>query len=92
MTATALCEIVTTLQAIGIGMAEAKVFHAVNSNPMREIASASRTPQDYCSNKLFFLMRKGLVRIEKVSRPAIYRHTVEGERAMQSLIKAGMKK
>jgi predicted transcriptional regulator len=89
--ATAICEIVNELHKIGIGMAEAKVFVAVNSNPMRDIASASKTPYDFCSNKLFFLMRKGLVRIEKIQRPALYNHTKEGEKAMKSLMQAGMK-
>lgn len=73
-------------------MAEAKVFVAVNSNPMKDISSTSKTPYDYCSNKLFSLMRKGLVKIEKVQRPAIYSHTEEGKKAMKSLIDADMKK
>lgn len=92
MTETEIQEIVIELHKIGIGMAESKVFVAVNSNPMREIASASKTPYDFCSNKLFYLMRKGLVKIEKTQRPALYKHTIEGEKAMKALIAAGMKK
>jgi predicted transcriptional regulator len=92
MTTAAICEIVNALHKIGIGMAEAKVFVAVNSNPMKDIASTSKTPYDYCSMKLFYLMRKGLVKINKMQRPAIYSHTEDGKKAMKELTTAGMKK
>jgi len=92
MTTAAICEIVNALHRLGIGMAEAKVFVAVDSNTMRIIADKVKISLKYSENQLRTLRQKGLVKIDSTTRPATYSHTKDGQIAMKTLIAAGMKK
>jgi len=90
MTTAAICEIVTALHRLGIGMAEAKVFVIADGKTMREIANQGKSDIVFTNNKLWALTQKGL--ITQSGRPATYNHTADGQKAMKSLIAAGMKK
>jgi len=90
MTTVAIGEIVTALHRLGIGMAEAKVFVIADGKTMREIANQGKSNIVFTNNKLWALTQKGL--ITQSGRPATYTHTADGQKAMKSLIAAGMKK
>ncbi len=71
-------------------MAEAKVFVIADGKTMREIADQGKSDIVFTNNKLWALTQKGL--ITQSGRPATYSHTADGQKAMKSLIAAGMKK
>jgi DNA-binding transcriptional ArsR family regulator len=90
MTTATLCEITRALRKIGIGMAEAEVFTIAERLTIRAISARLGICHRYSINQLQKLREKGLIEIDRSKRPAIYRRTKDGQRAIESLIKAGM--
>jgi predicted transcriptional regulator len=85
MTTTAVRTIVETLQSLGIGMAEARIFVHVNNTTIAQSAARAGTTSEFTHNKLKVLKRKGLIQIDRTSRPATYSHTAQGRKAMQTI-------
>jgi predicted transcriptional regulator len=85
MTTTAVRTIVETLQSLGIGMAEARIFVHVNKTTITQSAARAGTTKEFAQNKLKVLRRKGLIQIDSTTKPATYSHTSAGRKAMATI-------